>query len=108
MNKKYLILGALLLLGGYVAYKKFNIGKDEDETEKPKPILPEIDRAKIEVPTDRGVVAPQIVTESAPSLVIPTSTTSTELVKNKLFTADNVATQSAPSGNLSYAGLGGY
>ena len=101
MNKKYLILGALLLVGGYIAYKKFYVNKEE-ETDTTD-----------ETPVNRGVVAPPIPTQlpnvsDTPSLVVPTSTTSTELVKNKLVTADNIATQSTPSSNFTYAGLGKY
>ena len=98
MNKKYLILGALLLVGGYIAYKKFYVNKDEELTE--------------ETPVNKGVVAPSIPTQSPnvepPSISLPSVTTSTDLVKTKLVTADNVATSSAPSGNFSYAGLGKY
>jgi hypothetical protein len=102
MNKKYLILGALLLVGGYIAYKKFYVNKEEETTDN-------------ETPVNRGVVAPidtrlpEMVVSDTPSLVVPTSTTSTELVKNKLVTKDNVVTasQNLPS-NFSFAGLGAY
>ena len=103
MNKKYLIIGALLLVGGYIAYKKFYVKKDSDAT----------DSGSDEKPVNRGIVppvyepAPAQVSESAPTLVVPTTTT--EMVKNKLVTKENVATasQNLPS-NFTYAGLGKY
>ena len=98
MNKKYLIIGALLLVGGYIAYKKF-YASSNDESDS-------IDTA--EVPENKGIVPPVVVSESAPTLVVPSITTSTEMSKNKLVTKDNVATQSAPSSNFTYAGLGKY
>ena len=102
MNKKYLI-GALLLIGGYIAYKKFFLKKDSDVS----------DSGSDEIPVNRGVVAPTylpstaVVSESAPTLVVPTTTT--EMVKNKLVTKENVATasQNLPS-NFTFAGLGKY
>lgn len=107
MNKKYLILGALLLVGGYIAYKKFYVNKEEETDTKSS-------SDTTETPVSRGVVAPvetrlpDMVVSDTPSISIPNITTSTELVKNKLVTADNIATQSAPSGNFTYAGLGKY
>lgn len=102
MNKKYLIIGAILLVGGYIAYKKFFLEKDEESTDtSTKPS---------EAPIDRGIVPP--VVSDAPSLVVPSATTS--LVRQtgggsaSFIPTDNVATQSAPSSNFSYAGLGKY
>jgi hypothetical protein len=103
MNKKYLIIGAILLVGGYIAYKKFFTEKEEETTDN-------------ETPVNRGVVAPTytpapaVVSESAPTLVIPSATTS--LVKETGTSvykpSDNIMTQSTTSSNLSYAGLGKY
>ena len=102
MNKKYLIIGAILLVGGYIAYKKFFTEKEEETTDN-------------ETPVNRGVVAPtylpstNVVSES-PTLVVPSSTTSlTKTAGSQVLSVkDNVATQSAPSSNFSYAGLGKY
>jgi hypothetical protein len=104
MNKKYLIIGALLLVGGYIAYKKFYVNKDSDAN----------DSGSDETPVNRGVVppvyepAPAQVSE-APTLVVPSSTTSVSLQSGKPAITDNVVTasQNLPS-NLSYAGLGKY
>lgn len=103
MNKKYLIIGAILLVGGYIAYKKFFTEKEEETTDN-------------ETPVNRGVVAPtylpapSVVSESAPTLVVPSATTSlTKTAGSQVLSVkDNVATQSAPSSNFSYAGLGKY
>ena len=103
MNKKYLIIGAILLVGGYIAYKKFFTEKEEETTEN-------------ETPVNKGVVAPTytpapaVVSESAPTLVVPSATTSlTKTAGSQVLTVkDNVMTQSAPSSNFSYAGLGKY
>ena len=103
MNKKYLIIGAILLVGGYIAYKKFFVEKEEESTDN-------------ETPVNRGVVAPTylpspaVVSQSAPTLVVPSSTTSlTKTAGSQVLSVkDNVATQSAPSSNFSYAGLGKY
>jgi hypothetical protein len=103
MNKKYLIIGAILLVGGYIAYKKFFTEKEEETTDN-------------ETPVNRGVVAPTytpapaVVSESAPTLVVPSATTSlTKTAGSQMLSPkDNIATQSAPSSNFSYAGLGKY
>jgi hypothetical protein len=105
MNKKYLIIGALLLVGGYIAYKKFYVKKDSDAT----------DSGSDEKPVNRGIVppvyepAPAQVSESAPTLVVPSSTTSVSLQSGKPAITDNVVTasQNLPS-NFTYAGLGKY
>ena len=105
MNKKYLI-GALLLIGGYIAYKKFFVKKDSNDSE-----------SNDETPVNRGVVAPtylpstNVVSESAPTLVVPNATTSLTKTSGStmLKPTDMVMTQSdtVPS-NFSYAGLGKY
>jgi hypothetical protein len=92
-----------LLVGGYIAYKKFYVNKDSDAS----------DSGSDETPVNKGVVppvyepAPAQVSE-APTLVVPSSTTSVSLQSGKPVVTSNVATTSTPSSNLSYAGLGKY
>jgi hypothetical protein len=98
MNKKYLILGALLLVGGYIAYKKFYVGKDEEETSE-------------EIPTDRGVVAPTYNPDvvSSPAKPFTQETLNVTSSNAGLFSESTPAftSQNLPS-NFSYAGLGAY
>jgi len=98
MNKKYLILGALLLVGGYIAYKKFYVNKEEEETtDNTSSSSP-----TIEAPIDRGIVAPPIVETKLPEMVSQSAPTL------QIESANVSTASSAPSGNLSYAGLGKY
>lgn len=98
MNKKYLILGALLLVGGYIAYKKFYVGKDEEETtDNTSSASP-----TIEAPIDRGIVAPPIVETKLPEMVSQSAPTL------KIDNANVSTSTYTPSGNFSYAGLGKY
>ena len=96
MNKKYLIV-ALLLIGGYIAYKKFYISnEDESESSDNDNTSP-----TSEAPIDRGVVAPPIVETKLPDMVMQSAPT-------LKIDSSNVASAPAPSGNFSYAGLGKY
>ena len=104
MNKKYLIIGAILLVGGYIAYKKFFVEKEEVNEIVPNE------------PTTSNVPASTntIFTESKPvtSPAKPVDTVFNVMSDNSGVVAQNVTTQSSlPSANysnVSYAGLGKY
>jgi hypothetical protein len=112
MNKKYLILGALLLVGGYIAYKKFYVGKD-DESET------DLEQGK----SDTSSSSTTSTSTSSPTESVPTSTDIITIAKPDLkvmnLTSDNAgvyaqSSQTSPAGaskdyvTTSFAGLGGY
>jgi hypothetical protein len=99
-NTKYFVIGALLLIGGYIAYKKFYASKD-------------VEQASEETPTDRGVVAPSYNPDvvSSPAKPFTQETLNVTSSNAGLFSESTPAittSQNLPSNFVKTAGLGAY